>query len=321
MMYVLFQTIKMESRLANIVHHISGEADEDTMSAWESLNGGGGGGGGLGSPAEMGPAHSLRRRSSFGLQMASFSENPMVEPRSDQVTLESELAEVGRGGLENDEIRPAIRDVVQRTKEAAGVEEGEGAGVVTATAESIPIDGGEKGGTKKAQVGDETASAGHSAEMDLEPRDDNDYATPPAAAMPHAGNNEGTEVVRVPTVALVQNATTDEATNGLSVEATAAAAAAEEKPPGKILAASGGGGGEINDPRQRRRSNQDDQSDGSNSKLNSARDSSINGGNFQGKGACPEEGSVDYPPSAFNPQGSIESAESDARYCLWTPVV
>lgn len=61
--YALVQ--KMEARLANIVHHVTGEADEDTMSAWGSIN--------PGSP--LGDNSVARRRGSFalGLQGSSFS--------------------------------------------------------------------------------------------------------------------------------------------------------------------------------------------------------------------------------------------------------
>lgn len=63
--------LQMEARLANIVHHMTGEADEDTMSAWDSL-------GGVGSPAELGSSLA-RRRSSVGSQMASFAEAPHLD--------------------------------------------------------------------------------------------------------------------------------------------------------------------------------------------------------------------------------------------------
>ncbi|CAM9905079.1 unnamed protein product, partial [Sphacelaria rigidula] len=61
----------MEVRLANIVHHVTGEADEDTMSAWGSL----------GTASPVGDAPPARRRSSFalGLQGAAFSEGPIFE--------------------------------------------------------------------------------------------------------------------------------------------------------------------------------------------------------------------------------------------------
>lgn len=61
----------MAARLANIVHHVTGEADEDTMSAWENIN--------LGSP--VGDNSVARRRGSFtlGLQGASFSGDSRFE--------------------------------------------------------------------------------------------------------------------------------------------------------------------------------------------------------------------------------------------------
>lgn len=317
----------MESRLANIVHHISGEADEDTMSAWESLNGGGGvGAGGLGSPSEMGPAFSLRRRSSFGQQMASFSEDPLVGLGSDQGSLDAELADVGRGGIEIDEMKPTIGGAIQRANEVVRVEKREdasevvrvekredaSAGVAAGTAGGVPIDGGDKGDTKKAQVGDKPAAIGVSAAINTKPNDTN-TAEPSPAAMPSEGEKRRMGSAEAPSDALVRNLATDEQAREMSVEATTAAT---EKIPDKLLVVGGGGGNGgngMNDANKRRRSNQDDQSDGSNSKINSARDSSISGGSFRGEGVGQGEESVDFPLSTSNLQGSIESSESDAR--------
>lgn len=127
---------------------MSGEADEDTMSAWSSLNGGGGSGsgGGLASPGEIGPALSVRRRSSFGMQMASFSEDPLQELQSNQLTLDAELAAVGlaavaRGNTESDGIGDTFGDVVSRAKDAerGGRADAEEAAGTAPTQTSIPI--------------------------------------------------------------------------------------------------------------------------------------------------------------------------------------
>lgn len=301
----------MESRLANIVHHITGEADEDTMSAWESLNGGGGGGGGPGSPTDMGPL-SLRRRSSFGQQMTSFMENPLVELQNDELTLDAELAEVGRGGVENDEMRPTIDGVVKRAKEMARVKEGGGATwAEAAKAGTTPIDGGVKGATEKAQGWDETPATGDNGEIDAKPSRDDNFAEPSSAAMPSKG--ESKRIAGASNDAVVQKATTNETAKELSVEPTTPAPTEQRTDTPLVVHGVSGGDDGVNDPPQRRRSNQDDQSDGSNSKLNSARDSSMSGGSFPEEGAGQGQGSIDYPPS-FNLQGSIESGESDARY-------
>lgn len=63
----------MEARLANIVHHMTGEADEESMSAWESL--------GSQSPCQPKPpaAVSRRRSSSSGLPFTPLQRDPLFE--------------------------------------------------------------------------------------------------------------------------------------------------------------------------------------------------------------------------------------------------
>ena len=58
----------MEARLANIVHHMTGEADEDTMSAWGSV-------GSAGTPAELMPSPG-RRRSFLATQISDGGVSP-----------------------------------------------------------------------------------------------------------------------------------------------------------------------------------------------------------------------------------------------------
>lgn len=181
----------MEARLANMVHHMSGEADEDTMSAWSSL---GGSGGGLASPGEIGPALSLRRRSSFGMQMASFSENPLQEQPIDHLTLDAELAEVGRGSTESDTIGGGtFGAVVERAKEGRGGGVGKDeAGTVSARA-SIGIGGAA-----------ETAAAGISAQIDgggAVPSGDNS-GVEPSSPEREKGQGEGPSAAAVETAAI-----------------------------------------------------------------------------------------------------------------------
>lgn len=73
----------MEARLSNIVHHMTGEADEDTMSAWGSLEGGG-----------SSPTDFSRKRNSFDPQMAPLGEGPFDDLDDNSRTGFSQL--VGR---------------------------------------------------------------------------------------------------------------------------------------------------------------------------------------------------------------------------------
>lgn len=258
---------------------MSGEADEDTMSAWSSLNGGGGsgsynGGGGLGSPGEICPALSLRRRSSFGMQMASFSENPLQELQSDQVTLESELAAVGRGSARSDRSGDTFRDVVERTK---GVQGGGGGGEGTGTAptpgESTPI-----GGAAET----ESVAAGSSAQID------GDGTVP-------SGDKRGIDV--------------EPSSPSLPSPLAPKESRGERPPPAADKSVATG----MNGPMEgRRRSNQDDQSSDSDSARGA--DSSITGGSVRGEEASRGGGSEHTPPVNTQAHGSIQSAGSDARW-------
>lgn len=205
---------------------MTGEADEDTMSAWSSLNGGGGGSGtGLGSPSEIGPTLSLRRRSSFGMQMASFSEDPALELQSDHVTLDAELAEVGRGGVEGDGKRNTFGDVALLAKEEA---EGQGrreAGPASRREESVPI---------VLEVDTETATAAQSNGDGTVPSSDHKNGVNPSS--PQGPKDRG-EVPSAAAVGPLVNTT-----NSPTEETFVAAP-----------------------PSNRRRSNQDDQSNHSDS--------------------------------------------------------
>ena len=81
----------MEARLANIVHHMTGEADEDTMSAWGSL-------GSAGTPAEHVPSPGYRR-SFLATQAPDVGVTP-VEP----VELHGKNDTGGSGESVNDDL-------------------------------------------------------------------------------------------------------------------------------------------------------------------------------------------------------------------------
>ncbi|CAN0312301.1 unnamed protein product [Ectocarpus sp. 6 AP-2014] len=281
---------QVEARLANIVHHISGEADEDTMSAWSSLAGGGGGG--AGSPTDLGTAPSLRRRGSFGMQMASCSEDPPFDFRNDKMSLDEELANVGRDGDESEEVVTSFGGVVERAKDVALQNEGGGRGEVERAAIlTAPGNSSSAQATLKPTV----VAAGPSASKTLENTDE------------HQNPSEAKDLSSI-------SSPTD--TGSPREEGT-------ELPIGLVS-----GGEDTNDLHpQRRRSNQDDQSDGSNSKLNSARAeegrndvtvvskqaSSVDGGSVLGEDAeGPGEGN-DFVKTAFSPQASIDSGVLDSR--------
>lgn len=94
---------KMEARLANIVHHMTGEADEDTMSAWGSL--------GSGSPGEPAPSV-VRQRGYFGTQAMPLSHEPLRE--LDEIGVEDQAHMAGEGRRESTE--PAVLAVVAAAK-------------------------------------------------------------------------------------------------------------------------------------------------------------------------------------------------------------
>lgn len=108
----------MEARLANIVHHMTGEADEESMSAWESY--------GSCSPAEPAPS-GAQRRSSFGPQVTSFDREPLLElEESGAEALVSRRGEEGfhlREPLEPGEEGPQELDGA--TRQFSGVWEGD----------------------------------------------------------------------------------------------------------------------------------------------------------------------------------------------------
>lgn len=58
--------------MENIVHHMTGEADEDTMSEWSSLRS-------SGSPSDLGSSVA-RSRNPFGGQMSPLNEVQLVHP-------------------------------------------------------------------------------------------------------------------------------------------------------------------------------------------------------------------------------------------------
>lgn len=254
---------------------MSGEADEDTMSAWSSPNGGGGSGSGLGSSAELGsgPVFSLQRRSSFGMKMGSFSEDPLLlelQSDQDQVTLDAELAQVGRGRAESGGMGSVFKDVVQRAKETLG----EG-GAVKARAASPRASVPTRGATETA------AAAGTVAKIDgdgTEPSGDKTGvkpSPPPESESPGEG----------PVATASKTAVT--ATNGPAEETFAATSPTNGS---------------------RRRSNQDDQSNDSDSAKGG---SSLTGGSVRGEEASREEGDENTLPS--DAPGSVQTGGSDAR--------
>eukprot|EP00752_Nemacystus_decipiens_P012539 g11107.t1 len=318
---------QVEARLANIVHHMSGEADEDTMSAWSSLNGGvgSGSGGGLGSPGEITPALSLRRRSSMGMQMASFSEDPVQELQGGQSTLDSELAEVGRGSVvaASDGIGDVFGHIVERVKEAQIRQQdmnGEGSGEAgeekrlaeegevasSPRGDNIPIEGAAEKGT--VEPGNSSQPDGHGTgpivdrggvpssdeggdivqEMELSP--------PPTSSSPSRSpspsvpkRSQGEERSEEPSRG--HSPTTVETIPAAPVPKT------------------------TNGPRDgttRRRSNQDDQSSDIDSDSVRGADSSVTGGSGQEEEASRGGGSENL--TSVTLRGSVESTGSDSRY-------
>lgn len=277
--------------MANIVHHITGEADEDTMSAWSSLAGGGGGG--AGSPTELGTAPSLRRRGSFGMQMASCSEEPPFDFRNDKISLDEELANVGRGGDESEDVVTSFGGVVERAKDVALKNEGGGRGEVERAA-VLTVPGNSS--SAQATLQPTVVAAGPSASEMPETTDEHQ----------HPSEAKDLSSISSPT------------------DAGSPREEDRELPTGLVS-----GGEETNDLHpERRRSNQDDQSDGSNSKLNTAR--AEEGGNdvmVVSKQASPVDGEIvlgeevegpgernDFVMTAFSPQPSLDSGVLDSRY-------
>lgn len=276
---------------------MSGEADEDTMSAWGSL---GGGGGGLGSPSELGPPLSLRRRSSFGMHMSSFSEDPLHEHPVDGATLESELAGVGRGGDQGDDDLGTFGGVVNRAKEVG------------------------PGGGRDAPTADETGQSSTNGNDTGELHGAQDKGSAAVTAGPKEEKGQGLAgmVPKEPKDAAVREPVADG--NGSNSLTNVLADSSEERR-SKALADTEG----INTLQPRRRSNQDDQSDGFNSKANSARsgedeadagrgmpnvDSSVDGAGVNGEERDGRGEGSEYPLVALTAEESVASGGSDARY-------
>lgn len=274
---------------------MSGEADEDTMSAWGSLNSG------LGSPAELGngPAQSLRRRSSFGMQMSPFSEEfgPILPPdrQKDKVSAGAELSEIGGDGR----MRTSMVDVVQHTIDVGLVERAEE--VKEAGPVATPTDSAVDRDKDLENTHDKTAAAATSVD-----------------AVPNGGVDEPSQSPPAPVSATVQSTT---GTSGGDEEAAPVdKRELQVDTPQKTLLDGGGSGTRvIGDLDARRRSNQDDQSHGS-----ARSGSSITGIGDPGEGPEGPEGSEqrlsqgvgsELPPPAFSLSGSVgvDSAVSDAR--------
>ncbi|CAM9424792.1 unnamed protein product, partial [Scytosiphon promiscuus] len=257
---------QVESRLANIVHHMSGEADEDTMSAWGSL------GGGLASPAELGPSLPLRRRSSFGMHMSSFSEEPFLEPPVGRTSLNGEGADVARSGDQGKNDLGTFGSVVDRTKEKAT-----------------------GGGTEALTAGQSDLSSSDRNPNNAATRRPASETAEERTAVPPAVDRQGSDGVS----SNPPDSGDERAKKALaSLEGT------------KVL-------------QPRRRSNQDDQSDGLNSKINSARSgederdprtsmSEID--SVHGEETASNAEGSEYPLTALIVEGSVESGGSDARY-------
>ena len=272
---------------------MSGEADEDTMSAWSSLNGG------LGSPGEIGPALAFRRRSSFGMQMSSFSENPPQELQPDQLTLESELAEVGRGGVEGDRASDRImtmtgdtfRGVVERATEAEAERQRSG-GREAAPAGPTPGESIPTGDTAETAP----VASGSSAQIDG------------GGTVPPTGDRSSVDVETSPSLSLSPSPPPSPSLSPPEPDNSQA----EAKRPLEPVATMANGPTEG-----RRRSNQDDQSnddDSDNDKKESARgaDSSLTA-EEEAEEASRGAGSEYTPPVNVQAQGSVESGGSDAR--------
>lgn len=265
---------------------MSGEADEDTMSAWGSLNSG------LGSPAELGngPTQSLRRRNSFGMQMSPFSEEPggsILPPdrQKDHVFAGAELSENGGDGRR----RNSMVNVVQHAMDAGLVDQSGGEAREVEPVATL-IDGAVDKDKDLEGIHDKTAAAVTSATVGDDVPDggiDEPSLSPSAAVLATAhstGPSGGDEEV-----------------------------APIETPQETLL--DGSGTRVIGDFDPRRRSNQDD-SDQSNGSARSG--SSITGVRVPGEEAEQRLGQgvgSELPPPAFSLSGSVDvdSVVSDAR--------
>lgn len=138
----------MDERLANIVHHVTGEADEDTMSAWSSM-------GGMRSPSEFGISSLPRRGGSpFGLNASSFSRGPLFELDSN-MRVEENVSEGIFGGVGHgtDNVRNAGDDSHHRLqKESLHVEGGLRDAENDASRVGVGLSTSEKDGDAQLQV-------------------------------------------------------------------------------------------------------------------------------------------------------------------------
>lgn len=286
----------MEARLANIVHHMTGEADEDTMSAWGSL-------GSAGTPAELVPSPG-RRRSFLATQVSDFGVSA-VEPAE----LRGKNDTGGSGGSVNDDLTIGEVDVgdqvVPRGRD--GREQG-GAGTAqvddggmgtsrlqgelgTADGDMRQGDGATVNGVADAGNagigGDKVADQSLRATHDLEATSTNQNG-----AIASEGNGAG---VNSGVVTAPEGAKTAGTSNAVAEEST-----------GQVHEEAGS--------YPRRASNQDDQSESSNSKLSSARGGAIVD---ETNDMTDESLHLTYranQPRALDLQESITSGGSDARH-------
>lgn len=288
----------MEARLANIVHHMTGEADEDTMSAWGSLEG-------VGSPTDL-----SHRRNSFGLQMASFSEGPFEDAEDTRTTGLSQL----------------VSKVAAEETAILGNKVGTGIFKSTVGRETVQADEDMGAGDI---VGGHTTAAGGIQPEDAVIAGDNDDDEPPvaarapaivvAAAGPRIANAKGSgETASKEDKAVKQNLgevenkpvkpKTDEVAKRSSQadeEALMEVPRQQTHPRPQLQLRSANN--------SRRRSNQDDQTDGSSRGPHSAReDESFRSSDaesvHQAKPAEEEESQT------LGMQASVTSGGSDARY-------
>lgn len=289
--------MQMEARLANIVHHMTGEADEDTMSAWGSLEG-------VGSPADL-----SRRRNSFGLQMTSFSEGPFEDVDDSRSTGLSQLVSKVT----------AEETAILGKKVGTGIFEG------TVGRETVQVDEDMGAGDI---AGEDTTAAGGIQPEDAVIAADNEDDEPPvavrapatvvAAAEPSIANAEGSgETARKEDKAAKQNLgevenksvkpKTDEVAkrNSRADEEALVEVPRQKTHPRPQL--------QLRSANYPRKSNQDDQTDGSSRGPHSAReDESFRSSDVesihQTKQAEEEESQT------LGMQASVTSGGSDARY-------
>lgn len=329
----------MDTRLENIVHHMTGEADEDTMSAWGSL-------GGVGSPAELGL--SLARRSGpFGLQMASFNKAPDLE-------LDGNLDVGGKGTDVVNElvvarVKPGKEMTPERERRGGGgreekEEEQEG---VQIDGDAIGTDNGEDAVSGSIQLGDEAEAEDEQVwKSPPEPRATPAVSatktppavsvtkTPPAELVPQAP--PAVPVPQTPPVASVPQApppapSVQDGAIAVKEDGFDVDDAVSKEPEGRPTSKTSDveAPASAGEPRQeaakelrhqladnspRRRSNQDDHSVASNSSVNSAReDASVLKPTSPTTANAPAENPADAPPVS-DLQGSVTSGGSDVRY-------